>query len=191
MAAGEDQLQALVGKRRWSIAFSEVCVLLEQVWPWPRGCWVAANAVEGSVAGGRDQPGPGVGGEAVARPALGGNGEGLLGGFLGEVEVAEEADQGGDHAAPLVAERLLEDGYHSMIGRTSMAPPSRAAGILAANSMRGVQVVGLVDQVAVEGFLGLDEGPVGRDRLAVLHSDGGRRLGRLEALAGRDARASR
>jgi hypothetical protein len=30
-----------------------------------------------------------------------------LGGFLGEVEVAEEADQAGEHAAPLVAEGLL------------------------------------------------------------------------------------
>jgi len=32
-----------------------------------------------------------------------------LGGFLGEVEVAEEADQPGEDAAPLVAEDLVED----------------------------------------------------------------------------------
>jgi len=32
-----------------------------------------------------------------------------LGGFLGEVEIAEEADQGGEDAAPLVAKDLLED----------------------------------------------------------------------------------
>jgi hypothetical protein len=31
-------------------------------------------------------------------------------GFLGEVEVAEEADQAGEDAAPLVAEDLVEDG---------------------------------------------------------------------------------
>jgi hypothetical protein len=32
-----------------------------------------------------------------------------LGGFLGEVEVAEEADQDREDATPLVAEGLLED----------------------------------------------------------------------------------
>jgi len=32
-----------------------------------------------------------------------------LGGFLGEVEVAEEADEGGKYTAPLVAEDVLED----------------------------------------------------------------------------------
>jgi hypothetical protein len=47
---------------------------------------------------------------AVAGPALGGDGEGLLGGLLGEVEVAEEAGQAGEDVAPFVAEGLLEDG---------------------------------------------------------------------------------
>jgi len=50
-----------------------------------------------------------VGGDAIARPALGGDGERVLGGLLGEVEVAEEADQAREDAAPLVAEGLLED----------------------------------------------------------------------------------
>ena len=48
-------------------------------------------------------------GGAVTRPALGGDRERLLRGFLGEVEVAEEADERGEDAPPLVAERLLED----------------------------------------------------------------------------------
>ena len=79
---------------------------------------------------------PGLAGVAVARPALGGDRERLLRGFLGEVEVAEEADQGGEDAAPLVAEDLLEGvRYHSTIGRTSIAPPRRAAGIRAASSI--------------------------------------------------------
>jgi hypothetical protein len=43
------------------------------------------------------------------RPPLGRNREGVLGGFLGEVEVAEEADQAGKDAAPLVPKDLLED----------------------------------------------------------------------------------
>jgi hypothetical protein len=49
-------------------------------------------------------------GHPVARPALGGDREGLLRGLLGEIEVAEEADQGGEDATPLLAEGLLEDG---------------------------------------------------------------------------------
>ena len=56
-------------------------------------------------------------------------------GFLGDFELAEEADQGREDAAPLVAEDLVEDRYHSTIGRTSIAPPSQAAGIFAASSI--------------------------------------------------------
>jgi hypothetical protein len=48
-------------------------------------------------------------GHAVPRPALRGDREGLLRGLLGEVEVAEEADERGEDAPPLLAERLLED----------------------------------------------------------------------------------
>jgi hypothetical protein len=47
---------------------------------------------------------------AVARPALRRDRERLLRGFLGEVEVAEEADERSEDAAALLAERLLEDG---------------------------------------------------------------------------------
>ena len=96
---------------------------------------VAADAVDRAVARRRHQPGARVGRDAVARPALRGDREGLLRGFLGEVEVAEEADQRGEDAAPLVAEGLLEDRYHSTIGRTSIAPPMPAAGIRAASSI--------------------------------------------------------
>jgi hypothetical protein len=48
-------------------------------------------------------------GHSVARPALGGHGERFLGGLLGEIEVAEEADQAGEDAAPFLPEDLLED----------------------------------------------------------------------------------
>ena len=53
---------------------------------------------------------PGLGGAALARPALGGGRERLLRGFLGEVDVAQEADQVGENPSPLVAEDLLEQG---------------------------------------------------------------------------------
>jgi hypothetical protein len=49
-------------------------------------------------------------GRPVAGPALGGDGKGILSGLLGEVEVAEEADQAREDAGPLVAKGLLEDG---------------------------------------------------------------------------------
>src|SRR5207253_8625843 len=71
----------------------------------------------------------------VAWPALGRDRERFLSGFLGEVEVAEEADQARENAAPLIAEDLLEDAQYSTIGRTSTAPPRRAAGIRAASSI--------------------------------------------------------
>ena len=48
-------------------------------------------------------------GNPGARPAFGRDRERLLRGFLGEVEVAEEADQAGEDASPLVAEDLVED----------------------------------------------------------------------------------
>jgi hypothetical protein len=42
-----------------------------------------------------------------------------------KVEVAEEADEGGDNSSPLLAEVRLEFRYHSMMGRTSIAPRPR------------------------------------------------------------------
>src|SRR3989442_6910302 len=77
----------------------------------------------------------GVVGSSVARPALRRDREALLRGFLGEVEIAEEAAQCGEDASPLVAEGLLEDHYRSTIGRTSIAPPMCAAGIREASSI--------------------------------------------------------
>ena len=69
------------------------------------------------------------------RPARRGQRERLLGGFLGEVEVAKEADQRGEDASPLLPEDLLEDRYPSLTGRISTEPPIRAAGIREASSI--------------------------------------------------------
>ena len=76
-----------------------------------------------------------VGRGSVSWPALRGDREGLLCGFLGQVEVAEEADQCSEDASPLIAEGLLEDRYRSTSGRTSIAPPMLAAGIREATSI--------------------------------------------------------
>ena len=89
-------------------------------------------------------------GHAVARPPLGGDREGLLRGFLGEVEVAEEADQRSEDAAPLVAEDLVEDRYHSTIGRTSTAPPMLRRRDARGELDGGVEVVGLEEEVAAD-----------------------------------------
>jgi hypothetical protein len=70
---------------------------------------LAADPVDRPVASGGDEPGARVVRRPLARPALGGDRERLLSGLLGELEVAEEADQVGEDAAPLVAEDLLED----------------------------------------------------------------------------------
>ena len=51
---------------------------------------------------------PGFGGTPAVRPPLEGDDEGLLDRLLGEVDVAEEADQGGDGPAELLPEGLLD-----------------------------------------------------------------------------------
>ncbi len=63
-------------------------------------------------------------GNAVAWPPVGSDGERVLRGFLGEIEVAEEADQGGQDAPPFLAEDAIERRYqYTSEGRISTAPP--------------------------------------------------------------------
>jgi hypothetical protein len=108
MAAREDQLEPLVRDRRVihdvlrGLDHVELAHLLGER-------LIAPEPVERTVAGGGDQPGARILGRPVAGPALDRDRERLLRGFLGEVEVAEEADQGSDDAAPFVAEDVLED----------------------------------------------------------------------------------
>jgi hypothetical protein len=54
---------------------------------------LATDAIDDPVPSCCHQPHAGVGGCPAARPALGSYREGLLSGFLGEIEVAGEADQ--------------------------------------------------------------------------------------------------
>src|SRR5215217_7884710 len=131
MAAGEDELQALVGDgglvHGWGRRFEPADLLVEH----PH----AADAIDRAVARGGHEPRARVGRNPVALPPRRGDREGVLRGLLGEIEVAEEADQGREDATPLVAEDPLERSYHSLTGRTSIAPPMRADGIFAATSM--------------------------------------------------------
>src|SRR5213075_538626 len=77
---------------------------------------LAAETVDRSIAGSSRDPAARVGRQAVARPCAQGDGERLLDCVLGEVDVAEGADQGGDRSAGLLAEdpadrRFVEPGY--------------------------------------------------------------------------------
>jgi hypothetical protein len=109
VTAREQQLQALVGEGARGHRF----VLnglgkLEQA----RLCGeraIAADAIDRAIARRRDQPSAWCRRKALARPTLGGCGEGFLSCFLGEVEVAEEADQRRQDATPLVCKDALED----------------------------------------------------------------------------------
>jgi len=69
---------------------------------------VAADAVDRTPASRRHEPAGGVRRCALRRPAFGGDRKRLLRGLLGEVEVAEEADERIEDAPPQLAEGLLE-----------------------------------------------------------------------------------
>jgi hypothetical protein len=108
MAAGEEQLEPLIRDGRLLHLVLSRFRHVQELGLLGQGP-IPANPVDGAVAGGGHQPGPRVVRSAVARPALGGYRERLLSGLLGEVEVAEKADQVGEDAAPLVAEDPVED----------------------------------------------------------------------------------
>jgi hypothetical protein len=112
MTAGEDELEPLIGEcgvvegfvhgglhRAGRIEQARLLVAFA----------IAPDAVDRSVASGRDEPGARVVGRSRPRPAFGGDRKRLLSGVLGEVEIAEEADEVRDDAAPLVVEDLLEN----------------------------------------------------------------------------------
>ena len=101
---------------------------------------IAAQPVDGPAPGRGDQPGRRVVGYAVGRPALRRDREGFRGGVLGEVPIAEVADQRGQHPAPLVAEDLFYQGCSPVFplrpvlpaspgrSRWGGSPPSRRGG---------------------------------------------------------------
>src|SRR5207249_3009772 len=97
---------------------------------------LAAEPVDCLVPRGGDDPRARVRRDAVPGPPLECNGEGLLDGVLGEVEVAERMRECGDGTAPLLAERALDRLRQAgtlcgTSGRTSIVPP-RADGIRSA-----------------------------------------------------------
>jgi hypothetical protein len=92
VAAGEQQLEPLVADRGVIHLVTRRLGRLQQAELLGAPA-LPADPVDRPVSGRRHQPRPGALRDAVSRPALRGDGERLLRGFLGEVEVAEEADQ--------------------------------------------------------------------------------------------------
>ena len=84
---------------------------------------------------------PGFGG-IPRRPLLGGDREGFRHRVLGEVDVAEDADQGGGAAAGFASEDGVEGRQSPCIGRTSIGPLAGGGG-LAGQVERDVEVRGL------------------------------------------------
>jgi hypothetical protein len=133
MAAGEDQAEPFVGQGRLLVValqlrepLQELGLSLERS--------LSPYSVYRSVARRREEPGGRAIGDALEGPPLDRRCDRVLEGVLGELEVAEDADQVREDAAPLLAEDALDRGQCSITGRTSIAPPVRAAGIRAAIS---------------------------------------------------------
>ncbi len=110
MAAREDEPQAVVRDRALRPVFRvrRLSVLLErgelcELRPLLLEALSAAQAVDGLVAGGRNEPCPGVGRRSRARPLFEGGGEAVLHRLLGQVEVAKQADQGREDPPGLLA----------------------------------------------------------------------------------------
>jgi hypothetical protein len=107
MAAGEDQTQPVVLHgpyllgRGLLVAATKHRDFTEQL----TASRLSAQPVDGAVAGGRGDPPARVGWQALARPPVKREGERLLDRIFGDIDVAEDADQGG-HRPP---GRLAED----------------------------------------------------------------------------------
>ena len=114
VAAGEDQPQQIVvTERRLGLVsglglggHGDLGVDLQGVPARAEG-GAAAELVEGLVPADLDQPGAGVGRRRLG-PGGGGGGEGLLQPLLGQVEVADQADQRGQRLGAVAAEGVFD-----------------------------------------------------------------------------------
>ena len=74
----------------------------------PSQVLLAPEAIDRAISAHADDPGGRIGRHPLARPALEGDRERLLHRILGEVEVAEDADQGRDRAPGLPPEQRAD-----------------------------------------------------------------------------------
>lgn len=113
MAARKDEAEPVVFDRCGFVVVGGLgCGGLEPVCDF-RECGVvagaASNRIDGAEAAGRNEPGARVVRDAALGPLLGGGGEGLLQGILGELKIAKQADEGGEDAAGFGAVCFGED----------------------------------------------------------------------------------
>jgi hypothetical protein len=108
VAAGEEQPQAVVRDRVHGLVGLLAAAQGLQLAQLLRVAALAAQAVDRAVARGAHDPAAGVGRDSVARPAFHRRGECLLNGLLGQVEVAENPDQGGDRPSRLAPEQAID-----------------------------------------------------------------------------------
>ena len=84
------------------------------------------------MAAGGNEPCSWVVGDTGARPGFERGGDGVLGGFFGEVEAAQQADKRGQDAGPVVAPDLfvgfVEDGIVEMHEPIVAQPPKGRRG---------------------------------------------------------------
>ena len=121
VTAGEDQAQAIVGDRallglRAVLLGVESCQL-GQARRAVRGRALAPQPVDRLAARGDRDPGTGVGRHAVAWPRRDRGRKGILDRVLGELEVADVADQCGEDRGAFLTERALDGGGRVAVGR--------------------------------------------------------------------------
>ena len=98
---------------------------------------MAPQAVDRLMAPDIDQPSTRICRDAFARPLRERHCEGILHGIFGEFEIADEPDQGGQHAATLVSEQQFNLIRHRTALAASIASiPPRVHDEAGANGLR-------------------------------------------------------
>ena len=152
-----------------------------------------ADLVDPPVAGGRDDPAGRARRQAGLRPPLQRDHEGVLDRFLGEVDVAEEADQAGHRSSRTRRGRparcrtcrpagTIGSGLGLVLERAHLDGAAAGGAALGRPLQGGVEVGGLDHPEAADLLLGLGERPVGDEDVAALGGvDDGGGVGGLRA----------
>ena len=138
MAAGEDQAQAIVLDRLLLVlAWARIGDLLDcfSVFVDAGEAGLAAKAVDCLEPANGNEPRDRIGRHAVARPLFGGCDEGVVFGFLGAFEAAEEPNEGCEDASSVAAVDSLEQG-DALLAHLSFAPAKAASCAARASCVR-------------------------------------------------------
>src|SRR5688572_13521869 len=111
MATGEDEAELVVFDDRLIACIAAHCWFVEALRESAQRCVeprAAAESINRLEATDRHEPRSWVGGHTLTRPSLHGRSERLVHRFLGEIEVAEEADERSENAAGVVSIDALD-----------------------------------------------------------------------------------